>query len=712
MVVSTALLVLSHTHGGDLRPALLAIPAHLALWLACPDVRRWQRTLVVAAALVFLVDLGRAVHVDPTWAAPLTVAAIGSLAILLDRTRLGAERFPIVALVAPALAAMAFVGTPALGFGLAWLAAAAFSAVRARDGQALVPLVELAAATVSLVVAFPDPAAHAWILGGAALAFEACTLLLPDRARIPARVLAHAAAALALPSILALDDPMRTLVKLPLLLVLVRWLALYGHPAHGALLVLGLMESAGRRAGVWLDPFPTFAIVTAVPVVAAALARGRWARSIGEPAAVLAALSLVPLTVAGSDAFGGAIVLAPLAILWLVALRRFGRFQAVGELAIGVCAFTVVRTAVDSSWIILAMVGGAAAIAALRPTIARQAVALWGAVAAIVSAGIVRFSSLEGLALLAGAWVAVLSVSLRSQSSLLRGLAWSGPALLALVATPRLAELVPGWTAAPVLLLWAAVIAWGPSRAPRVQAVLAVVATLVATVLAPATDLSMVWVALGLALGHRIHPWLALAAIAIAGLVPGNAIPWLVAAGALHLLRFVSRGRTVDLLAGAVALDVALCTQLARSAVVEPVAYVGTVGLTVLVVAHLLRRTLDRDWAVVLRYGAAGAIHLTAFATWIDDPHRTLAAIVLCLAGVAAGALLRVRPYLFLGSAFLVATLAVNLVRFGLEHSEFWAFYLSALGLLVLAVMIVRSAAHDRLAAAGSTLREGLATWE
>jgi len=59
-----------------------------------------------------------------------------------------------------------------------------------------------------------------------------------------------------------------------------------------------------------------------------------------------------------------------------------------------------------------------------------------------------------------------------------------------------------------------------------------------------------------------------------------------------------------------------------------------------------------------------------------------------------------------------VMLIAVNLVRFGLEHNEFWAFYLSALGLLVLAVMIVRSTARDRLQAAGSTIREGLATWE
>jgi hypothetical protein len=38
--------------------------------------------------------------------------------------------------------------------------------------------------------------------------------------------------------------------------------------------------------------------------------------------------------------------------------------------------------------------------------------------------------------MLAGAWLAILSVAVRSEWWLTRGLAWSGPALLALVATP------------------------------------------------------------------------------------------------------------------------------------------------------------------------------------------------------------------------------------------------------------------------------------
>src|SRR4029434_3661144 len=137
--------------------------------------------------------------------------------------------------------------------------------------------------------------------------------------------------------------------------------------AHGTLFCAGTMQSPGRRAGVWLDPFPTFAIVTAVPVLIATVARGRWARAIGEPGAVLAVLSLVPLTGFASDAFGDVIVLAPLVVLWLTALRVLGRFQAVGELAIGVCAITVLRISQDSSWIVLAAVLAAASIAALRP---------------------------------------------------------------------------------------------------------------------------------------------------------------------------------------------------------------------------------------------------------------------------------------------------------------------------------------------------------
>jgi hypothetical protein len=148
-------------------------------------------------------------------------------------------------------------------------------------------------------------------------------------------------------------------------------------------------------------------------------------------------------------------------VVWLTALRVFGRFQGVGELLIGACAISILRVAQDSSWIVLAAVLAIASIAALRPSIARQVVALWGAAVAIGSAGIVGFSELEGLVMLAGAWLAILSVAVRSEWSIARGLAWSGPPLLALVATPRLAELVPGWTVVPALAGWAAALAWG-----------------------------------------------------------------------------------------------------------------------------------------------------------------------------------------------------------------------------------------------------------
>jgi hypothetical protein len=163
----------------------------------------------------------------------------------------------------------------------------------------------------------------------------------------------------------------------------------------------------------------------------------------------------------------------------------------------------------------------------------------------------------------------------------------------------------------------------------------------------------------------------------------------LCAVGALFALRYVVRARPMDLVAAALALDVALLVELSTARVTEPLAYVAPVGLSVLLVAQRLRATLDPRWIAVLRYGAAGSIHVTAFATFLDDPRRTLAMVTACLVSVGAGALLRVQPLTFLGAGFLAATLGVNAIRYGLAHSGFWAVSLTALGLAVLLAMVV-----------------------
>jgi len=86
--------------------------------------------------------------------------------------------------------------------------------------------------------------------------------------------------------------------------------------------------------------------------------------------------------------------------------------------------------------------------------------------------------------------------------------------------------------------------------------------------------------------------------------------------------------------------------------------------------------------------------------------------LVLGLVGIAAGAGLRVRAYLHLGAGVAVATLVADALRFGLAHSDFWALYLTALGLVILGAMVAGTLHRDRLIQWRGTLRTAMAGWE
>ncbi len=204
----------------------------------------------------------------------------------------------------------------------------------------------------------------------------------------------------------------------------------------------------------------------------------------------------------------------------------------------------------------------------------------------------------------------------------------------------------------------------------------------------------------------------ALVAVGAAVLLEGLSFFGLAAAGSLFCLRHVFRGGSRNLLVGALLLDAAALRLALQLGWEQPIAYVGPMGLSVLVVAQRLRRALDPRVVAGLRYAAAGAIYLTVMGQALPDPGWTLALLLLSLGGLAAGKLLRVAAFLYLGSGFAVAGMLMELLRFGLEHSQFWAFYLTLIGLSILSVMVLLTLYNQQLRVMRLRVRRAMADWE
>lgn len=209
----------------------------------------------------------------------------------------------------------------------------------------------------------------------------------------------------------------------------------------------------------------------------------------------------------------------------------------------------------------------------------------------------------------------------------------------------------------------------------------------------------------------------AAAASPLAGLVlavagSGLAVPGLTAAGAVFFLRYVLRSRWADLAGGLVLLDAAALLLAVQQGWSQPLAFVAPVGLSALVAAQLLRRTLDLRVVTLMRYAAAAAIYLAALVDAVGTPMWSLVLLQMSLLGMAAGAVLRVRAYLFLGSGFAAAALLTELLRFGLAHSQFWALYLTVLGLLILGFMVLLTLWRQPLGQLRQQFAQVMGEWE
>jgi hypothetical protein len=122
--------------------------------------------------------------------------------------------------------------------------------------------------------------------------------------------------------------------------------------------------------------------------------------------------------------------------------------------------------------------------------------------------------------------------------------------------------------------------------------------------------------------------------------------------------------------------------------------YVIPAAITLLVLVQLHHRDLPQQTLTGIRYAAAGAIlavsSLDAFASAGQHLGQFILVLFLSLAGICAGIALRVRPFVYVGLAFLVINVLGQLgLEFQRQHSGIpRAAILISVGFVVIGIMV------------------------
>jgi hypothetical protein len=176
------------------------------------------------------------------------------------------------------------------------------------------------------------------------------------------------------------------------------------------------------------------------------------------------------------------------------------------------------------------------------------------------------------------------------------------------------------------------------------------------------------------------------------------ALLWFLA-GLLYGLIALSRRSFGWALLGALATNAGLWALLSHHqvpAAVHPQAWAIPLALIILVSEHVNRARLQAEVAAGLRYLGISMIYVASAADlFIAGVGQSLWLPVilaaLCLAGVVAGVLLRVRAFLYLGIGFLLLDIFSMIWHAAVDRAQTWVWYASGivLGAMILALFAV-----------------------
>jgi hypothetical protein len=136
-------------------------------------------------------------------------------------------------------------------------------------------------------------------------------------------------------------------------------------------------------------------------------------------------------------------------------------------------------------------------------------------------------------------------------------------------------------------------------------------------------------------------------------------------------------------------------------------------ALCVLIAAHLNRSRLTVEQMTAYRYSAATVIYVASTADVFlngvaEAPWLPLVLAALAIAGIFAGMALRVRAFLFLGTAFLLLALMTIIWHAAYDLEQTWIFYVAGIvaGVLIIALFAVFEKKRQEILAVMEKLRE------
>jgi len=137
-------------------------------------------------------------------------------------------------------------------------------------------------------------------------------------------------------------------------------------------------------------------------------------------------------------------------------------------------------------------------------------------------------------------------------------------------------------------------------------------------------------------------------------------------------------------------------------------------GVSMLTLLWVFKGSLEASTAAKLRAVAIAVVY--GAAAWrpllFDSSWALWLCVLICVFGVAAGIVLRIRSFVFLGTAFMVTSVVANLVRYGLRDARAGAIFLSGLGLLVVGFMVLVTTKRAELLVRYRSVQQLLARWE
>ena len=187
-------------------------------------------------------------------------------------------------------------------------------------------------------------------------------------------------------------------------------------------------------------------------------------------------------------------------------------------------------------------------------------------------------------------------------------------------------------------------------------------------------------------------------------------------AGTLYGLVSLSKRSFGWGLLGALAVNAGLWAMLTHngvSAAIHPQVWAIPLALIVLVSEHINRRELPAKASAGLRYFGIGMLYLSSSADLFiagvgESVWLPVVLALLCVAGVFAGILLRVRAFLFLGAGFLALDVFAMIWHAAVGKEQTWVWYASGilLGVAILALFAVFEKRKDDVVRAMGRIRE------